>query len=77
MGKRITLISLMNQSEIDKIDNLMNVLKEKTCKVPFGIDDGKRYEIDSLPYHFTIFATDKKNQNKIIEIAEKINANKI
>jgi hypothetical protein len=30
------------------------------CKVPYEINDELRYEIDNLPYHFTIFATDKK-----------------
>lgn len=77
MSKRITLISFMNQSEINKINSLMSVVKEKTCKVPFGINDKKRYEIDNLPYHFTIFATDKQNQNNLIKIVEKINIDKI
>ncbi len=77
MNKRITLISLINQYEIDKINKLMNESKEKTCKMPFGINDKKRYELDTLPYHFTIFATDKQNQNQIIEIAKKINIDKI
>lgn len=67
----------MEQNEINKIENLMNVVKENTCKVPYGINDTKRYEIDNLPYHFTIFATKKENQDKILEIAEKINFDKI
>lgn len=33
------------------------------CKVPYGIDDENRYEIDNLPFHFTIFATDKEKQS--------------
>lgn len=77
MSKRITLITFMEQNEINKIENLMNVVKENTCKVPYGINDTKRYEIDNLPYHFTIFATKKENQDKILEIAEKINFDKI
>lgn len=28
------------------------------------------------PYHFTIFATNKENQDKMLEIAEKINIDK-
>lgn len=77
MSKRITLITFMEQNEINKIENLMNVVKENTCKVPYGINDTNRYEIDNLPYHFTIFATKKENQDKILEIAEKINVDKI
>ncbi len=30
-----------------------------------------------MPYHFTIFATNKENQDKILEIAESINIDKI
>lgn len=52
----------MEQNEINKIENLMSVVKENTCKVPYGINDTNRYEIDNLPYHFTIFATKKENQ---------------
>lgn len=64
-------------NEINKVDKLMSNINEKTCKVPYGINDEKRYEIDNLPYHFTIFATNKENQNKILEIAESINIDKI
>lgn len=77
MSKRITLISFMEQIEINKIENLMSKISEKTCKVPYGINDEKRYEIDNLPYHFTIFATDKENQNRILELSESISIDKI
>lgn len=77
MSKRITLISLMERNEISKVEQLMSNIKENTCKVPYGINDEKRYEIDNLPYHFTIFATNKENQDKLLEIAESINIDKI
>ena len=77
MNDRITLISFMEQNSIDKVGNLVNKLDEKTCKVPYGINDEKRYEIDNLPYHFTIFATNKENQNRILQIAERIKSNTI
>ncbi len=77
MSKRITLISFIDQNETRKIENLMNMTTENTCKVPYGINDEKRYKIDNLPYHFTIFATNKENQDKILEIAESINIDKI
>ncbi len=77
MSKRITLISFIGNNEIKKVEQLMSNIKENTCKVPYGINDEKRYEIDNLPYHFTIFATNKENQDKILEIAERINIDKI
>ena len=60
MSKRITLISFIEK--INEVEQLMNNINENTCKVPYGINDEKRYEIDNLPYHFTIFATNKENQ---------------
>lgn len=36
-----------------------------------------RNEIDNLPYHFTIFATDKQNESKLLNIASDIKMNKI
>ena len=77
MGNRITLISFMEKNAISKVEDLVNKLDEKTCKVPYGINDEKRYEIDNLPYHFTIFATNKENQNRILQIAERIKSNTI
>lgn len=74
---RITLISFIKENEINKVKQLMDKIKENTCKVPYGIKDEKRYEIDNLPYHFTIFATNKENQDKILEIAESIKIDKI
>lgn len=77
MSKRIAMISFMNKTELDKVEKLMDNIQIKTCKVPYGIDDENRYDIDNLPYHFTIFATNKENQNKIIKIAQKIDIDKI
>lgn len=77
MSNRITLISFMKQTELDKVEKLMNNTQIQTCKVPYGIDDENRYNIDNLPYHFTIFATNKENQDEIIKIAQKIEIDKI
>lgn len=77
MEKRITLVTMFDNEEINKIKNLMVKTNQKNCKVPYGIDDENRYEIDNLPYHFTIFATNKENQNQMIEIAEKMIIEKI
>lgn len=77
MNKRITLISNLRQSELNKIDELMSNVKIKTCKVPYGIDDEHRCDIDNLPYHFTIFATNKENQDEFIDLIKTVNINKI
>lgn len=58
---RITLISAFKENELYKIKKCLENVNFKTCKVPFGIDDNQRYELDNLPYHITIFATDKEN----------------
>lgn len=77
MSKRITLISFIEKNNISKVEQLMSNVTENTCKVPYGINDEKRYKIDNLPYHFTIFATNKENQDKMLEIAENITIDKI
>ena len=77
MSKRITLISYIDELETKKIENIIGKYKEMTCKVPFGINDEKRHEIDNLPYHFTIFATNKENEKQIIKIAQEINSDRI
>ena len=77
MKKRITLISFIDKTEEKKIQSLMKKIKLNTCKVPYGIDDENRYKIDNLPYHFTISATNKENQNQMLKIAEKISIDKI
>lgn len=77
MSKRITLISNLRKSELKKINGLMSDINFKTCKVPYGIDDEHRYNIDNLPYHFTIFATDKGNQDKFIDLIKTVNIGRI
>ena len=62
---RITLITYFDQKELNKIYKRIKNINFKICKVPYGIDDQKRYEIDNLPFHFTIFATNKENQLKL------------
>lgn len=74
---RITLITYFDEKQLDTISRFLKNINLKTCKVPYGINDNKRYEIDNLPYHFTIFATDKINQDKLLNIAKNIKMKKI
>ena len=55
----------------------MEDINLKICKVPYGIDDEHRQDIDTLPYHFTIFATNKENQDEFIDLIKTVNIDKI
>lgn len=74
---RITLITSFKEKELDKIDQRIKNINYHMCKVPYGINDELRSKIDNLPYHFTIFATDKQNERKLLNIASSIKMNKI
>ena len=74
---RITLITKFERNQLKKVYEYIEDIDFKMCKVPYGINDELRYEIDNLPYHFTIFATDKRNERKILNIANNIKMNKI
>lgn len=78
MKEKITLITYFNEDEQNKIKDIMSKIKEKTCKVPYFLDDdAKRYSVDIMPYHFTIFGTDKENQAKVLDVLEKTKLNNI
>ena len=78
MKEKITLITYFNEDEQNKIKDIMSKIKEKTCKVPYFLDDdAKRYNVDIMPYHFTIFGTDKENQAKVLDVLEKTKLNNI
>ena len=47
MKEKITLITYFNENEQNKIKDIMSKIKEKTCKVPYFLDDDvKRYSVD-------------------------------
>ena len=78
MKEKITLITYFNENEQNKIKVIMSKIKEKTCTVPYFLDDDvKRYSVDIMPYHFTIFGTDKENQEKVLNVLKKNKINKI
>ena len=78
MKEKITLITYFNENEQNKIKVIMSKIKEKTCKVPYFLDDDvKRYSVDIMPYHFTIFGTDKENQEKVLNVLKKNKINTI
>lgn len=67
---RITLITLLKQDDLNKITTLLRNIK--ICKVPYGINDENRLKIDNLPFHFTLFATDKKNESELLSMIQNI-----
>lgn len=77
MGKRIILISSLSQLELNKIHNLLTNIGVNTCKFSYGINDNMRELLDTLPYHLTIFGTDKENQEEFIKRVETIKMGKI
>ncbi len=75
MNERITLVSLFNQNDLDKINNLIKIIDEPLCKVPFGKNVDNRIKADTLPYHFTLSAWDISQENFILQELSNINFN--
>lgn len=75
MNERITLVSLFNQSDLEKINNIIKVINEPLCKVPFGKNVDNRIKADTLPYHFTLSAWDISQENFILQELSNINFN--
>lgn len=67
MNERITLVSLFEEYSLEKINKLVNKINENLCKVPFGKNVDDRIKVDTLPYHFTLFAWDIIEEEKVIE----------
>lgn len=76
MNERITLVSLLNQDDLQKINNILKNVNELLCKVPFGKNVNDRIKMDTLPYHFTISAWNIDVEDFIIKKLSKINFNK-
>lgn len=75
MNSRITLISLFDKSNLEKINLYVNKISQTLCKVPFGKNVDDRIKVDTLPYHFTIFSWDIKREDEVIEFLNNITYN--
>ncbi len=75
MNERITLVSLFNQNDLEKINNIIKIIDEPLCKVPFGKNVDNRIKADTLPYHFTFSAWDISQENFILQELSNINFN--
>lgn len=67
MNERITLISLFNQNNLEKINNIIKIINEPLCKVPFGKNVENRTKADTLPYHFTLSAWNIDQEGFILQ----------
>ena len=71
MNERITLISLLDKENLEKINKLLP-LSQELCKVPFGKNVTDRMLVDTLPLHFTLFACSIKEKEKVLNILSQI-----
>lgn len=77
MKERITFISLFNNENLEKITKYIDLIKEETCKIPFGKNVSDRITNDTLPYHFTIFSCSIKKEREMLEYLKNIKIPKI
>lgn len=67
MNNRITLVSLFDSKNLNKVKQFTDIIKEPLCKVPFGKKVESRIESDTLPYHFTLCAWNIENEENVIK----------
>ena len=67
MNNRITLVSLFDSKNLNKVKQFTDIIKEPLCKVPFGKKVESRIEADTLPYHFTLCAWNIENEENVIK----------
>ena len=72
MNERITFISIFDNTNMKKIENCIEQINEKLCKVPFCKNVDNRIEVDTLPYHFTLSAWNIKDEKKVKNILSQI-----
>lgn len=76
MNERLTLVSLFNKDEIKKIEEILSEIDERLCKVPFG-RNVNRFEVDTLPYHFTLSSWNVNEKDNVINKLSKIKFSKL
>lgn len=75
MNERITIISLFNFKNLNKINNVLSYINIPLCKVPFGKDIFNRKDVDTLPWHFTLSAGDIEDEKMVKEALKNIKFN--
>ncbi len=74
MNERITLVSHFDEFSNNQIRKIINKLDENNtlCKVPFGKNVENRYDVDTLPFHFTMSAWNIEDKENIISKLKQI-----
>lgn len=72
LPERITLVSKFDKDTLDNFYNIYKCLNEELCKVPYGKNVDNRYQVDTLPTHFTISAWNIENEDQVLEQLDKI-----
>ncbi len=74
MNERITLVSHFDEFSNNQIRKIINKLDESDniCKVPFGKNVENRYDVDTLPFHFTMSAWNIEDKENIISKLKQI-----
>lgn len=73
MNERLTLVTVFNENDLKKITNCINNSSIALCKVPFGKKvDNCRFEVDTLPYHITVFTWSTKKIDEVKDFLSTI-----
>lgn len=72
MNERITVISLFDFKDLEKINNILSSATIPLCKVPFSKNVSNREYADTLPFHFTLSAGDITEAPRVKEALKKI-----
>lgn len=77
MNERITLVGVFDKNNSEKITKIISKTNEKLCKVPFGKKVTNRFEVDTLPYHFTLSAWDISQKEEVLNKLSDLKLNKV
>ncbi len=77
MNERITLVGIFDKKNSEKITKMVSKTNQKLCKVPFGKKVTNRYEVDTLPYHFTLSAWDISQKEEVLNKLSNLKLNKV
>ena len=72
MHDRVTLVSIFDNINMEKIEYYTKQINENLCKVPFGKNVANRIKVDTLPYHSTLSAWNIEDEENIINVLSQI-----
>ena len=62
-----TIITHFDSEGYKQLEDVLSIIAdEKICRVPYGrVEDGRRYQVDTLPYHLTVSSSKDSLSNLI------------